>query len=60
MKRLLWKIRYAYHHQRQLKAGWMLAWHESTAWLEDVVGDTEECDPITAVEETIVAWRDNC
>jgi len=59
MKKLIWKIRYAYHHNRQLRAGMVIAWQEAEAWLEGVVGDTSECDPITAAEETVNAWRDN-
>jgi len=61
MKKLIWKIRYAYHHNRILKAGYRLAWGEGKATLEDNFnGDTSECDPIEAVDDTVDTWRQCC
>ena len=61
MKKLLWRIKYTYHHHRQLKAGWMLAWAESGSWLSEIYdGFINEGTPAEAVEETIEAWRQSC
>ena len=61
MKKLIWKLRYAYHHNLQLRAGWLMAWQEGVATLEDNFnGDVAECDPIEAVSDTVDAWRSCC
>jgi len=60
MKKLIWKLRFAYYHHRLLRCGWVVGWENGGSFLEDVInGDTSEC-PKSCVDDEADEWRASC
>lgn len=59
MKTMIWKIRFALHIRRLVRAPWKACWDMAGSNLEMVNGDISEC-PAEMAEEERDAWLACC